>query len=390
MNIDMILTVQPYIPGIPQGKDFAWKNATRNDSVTLNSWHDTWISQNVENSKYSNGFEKNVMELYGSFAGKPVILMGSGPSLKKNWKDLIGDGKNSIGRKDIPIVTNVHNFHFCEDRELMTQNDFYCVLDAGPITIKELSDGGINTEQWYWEKTRERTLIAYTGTNPEFIRKWQGTIYWYTTPCASQELCDAIYTIVDISKVPGFNVGGNVMGAALYFSRAVLGCSVPIFIGMDLCFSYDRKFHSWNSEYDSKFSGLIPWIDIFGNRVYTWGSYFGFKSWFDFMACGGSGNNPQIFINATEGGIMGSYPEGNIQQIIQLDLKSSMNVFNMYHRLPSLVERSGDKVVESMTVLTNKLDDYTLSQLDESTLKILSEKSVKVLEKRQKQLHLLF
>jgi len=342
MQVEMTLQYSPYIEGIPLGKEAAWNNAVRNDGVTVKTWEKQWIEQTKVNSGTHDFIKDSAYQVFEACAGRPVILAGAGPSLSRNWKDLIGDGDRSIGRQDVRMVTNVHNFPFMEDRNLMRPDDFYLILDAGDICIKEMSEGGAHadTPDWYWQKTENRTLVAYHGTHPDFIKRWRGPILWYTTPCASEELAKEIFKIVDISKVPGFNVGGNVMGAALYFSRAILGCSVPIFVGMDLCFSYDHKFHAWDCWYNEKFSGVIPWIDVFGNRVWTWQSYFGFKNWFDFMACGGTGNNPQLWINATEGGIMGAYHEGNIKQILQMDLKSALQIFCMYKRMPSMLEKS--------------------------------------------------
>src|SRR4030042_1948175 len=207
MQVEMTLQYSPYIEGIPLGKEAAWNNAVRNDGVTVKTWEKQWIEQTKVNS----------------------------------------------GTHD-----------FIEDRNLMRPDDFYLILDAGDICIKEMSEGGAHadTPDWYWQKTENRTLVAYHGTHPDFIKRWRGPILWYTTPCASEELAKEIFKLVYICKVPGFNVGGNVMGAALYFSRAILGCSVPIFVGMDLCFSYDHKFHAWDCWYNEKFSGVIPWIDV--------------------------------------------------------------------------------------------------------------------------------
>ena len=336
----MILQVQPYIPGIPTGKDNAWTAATRNDGITVKTWIKQWLDQTIENAKYHNFEEQSVMKLWRENAGRPVILAGAGPSLSRNYKELQGDGKDSHGRKSIPIVTNVHNFPFFEDNDIMRSTDYYMVLDAGDICIKEMSEGGKNTPEWYWDRTEGRTLIAYHATHPEFIKKWKGPIYWFTTPPATPELGAEMGKLVDPSKVPGFNVGGNVMGAALYFAKAILGSSLPIFIGMDLCFSYDRKFHPWDCWYNDTFKGVMPWTDIFGNRVYTWQSYFGFKNWFDYMACGGSGNNAQLWINATEGGILGAYPDGNIQQILQFDLRTALHMFTSYELMPEMMSKS--------------------------------------------------
>jgi len=340
MQIEMVLRLSPYIDGIPNGKESAWKAATNCDELTIKSWEKQWVDQTAANSKNYDFVKNSAFNAHMACYGKPVILMGAGPSLKKNWKELVGDGDKSIGRKDLKIVAGVHNFPFCEDRNLMTSDDYYIVLDAGDITIREMSEGGSHDPDWYWDRTKDRTLIAYHGTHPGFIAKWKGPVLWYTTPYASLALAVEISKYVDISKTPGFNVGGNVMGAAMYFARAVLGCSIPVFIGMDLCFSYDHKFHAWDSQYDAKFSGVMPWIDIYGNRVWTWGSYFGFKNWFDYMACGGSGNNAHLWINATEGGIMGAYHEGNIRQIIQIDLKTVLHMFNMSNLLPEMLKKS--------------------------------------------------
>jgi hypothetical protein len=344
MLVDMFLQIQPYIEGIPRGKGSAWQAATRNDGVTVNTWAKQWVDQTKQNLSNYDLHGNSVMKEFQKYKGRPVILMGSGPSLEKNWKSLIGDGKNSFGRKDIPIVTNVHNFPFCEDKNLIKSTDYYVILDAGDICIKEMYEGGKHDENWYWERTKDRTLIAYHGTHPKFLERWKGTVLYYATPSATMELSKNLKEIIDYTKLPCFSVGGNVMGAALYFARAILGCSIPIFMGMDLCFSYNRKFHPWDCWYNENFAGVMPWTDIYGNRVYTWASYFGFKNWFDFIASGGNGNNAQIFINATEGGIMGSYPEGNIKQIIQLDLATTLHMFNMSDLMPSQLEKSKEQV----------------------------------------------
>ena len=340
--IEMTLTASPYIPGPPQGTEPLWSHASRNDAVTVKSWQEQWLKQLSENSSYDFNANSSYQEL-GKCQYQPVIVAGSGPSLKKNWQELKGTGPDfkSYGRRGIKIVSALHNFGFFEDRDVMTKDDYYVTLDAGELTLSEVVEGGKDhDEEWYWERTKDRTLIAVVTAYPGLIKKWRGKILWFLTPWATPEMGDAHKALMDFGKVPGFQVGGNVLGACLYFAKAILGASVPIFVGADFSFSYDHKFHSWSSAYDSKFSGVMPWIDIFGNRVWTWQSYFGFKSWFDFMACGGAGHNAQMWINATEGGIMGAYHEGNIQQIVQLDLKTALAMFNSAHLLPGQMEKS--------------------------------------------------
>lgn len=340
--IEMVLQAQQYIPGIPGGPEQAWATATRSDGITVKSWYSQWLSQTKENSVH--GFAaNNAMLVYGNAAYQPIVLAGSGSSLKKNWADLRYRDEKSLGRQGIKMVSCLHNFGFMEDRDLMGPDDYYVTLDAGEITLSEVTEGGTDHDKdWYWERTKDRTLIAYTAAYPELIRRWKGRVLWFVTPAGSKEFDGEMKKAVDQSVVPVFSVGGHVLGAAWYFAVAVLGASIPIFIGADYSFGYDRKFHGWQSQYDQKFAGVMPCTDIYGNRVWTWGSYWGFKAFMDHAACGGQGGNASIWINATEGGILGAYPEGNIQQIIQLDLRTAMHMYNRHKLTPDLVKRSGD------------------------------------------------
>lgn len=337
--MDMHKEVLGQIDGPPQGQAAAWATCTGNDQITVDSWGAQWSYQLKANARIYNFSDNSAMKEHGKCGKKPCILAGSGPSLRKSLPVLL-DKDPGKGRGDIPIVSALHNFPYFEDNGIMTANDYYVNLDAGDITARELSEGGKEDSDFYWERSKDRVLISVVNAHPDLLRRWKGKILWFGVPSATEEQFAETRKYVDFGTIPAFNVGGNVMGAALYFARAVLGCSIPIFIGMDLSFSYDKKFHAWDSQYDKKFSGVMPCYDIFGNRVWTWPSYWGFKNWFDYMACGGQGGNGQVWINATEGGIMGAYVQGNIKQILQLDLKTALAMFRTYEILPSLVEKS--------------------------------------------------
>jgi len=274
---------------------------------------------------------------------QPVIIAGSGPSLRKNAIDMKPcegygiDGKTLInhhGRGDIKVVSCLHNFAYFEDRDLMGPDDYYLTLDSGDITIREVYEGGEHDPDWYWDRSADRTLCAYIGTHPDLLSKWKGKVLFFTTPPQSKKIWEETDKVFPYKESPTFNVGGNALGACLYMARGVLACGPVIFIGADFCFSYTQKFHAWDSPYDSMYSGLVYWVDIWGNRVGTWNSYLGFKKWFDFLACGGQGGNAQMFINATEGGILGAYPEGVIKQFMYMDLKTALHIFNIDKRMP--------------------------------------------------------
>jgi hypothetical protein len=99
-----------------------------------------------------------------------------------------------------------------------------------------------------------------------------------------------------------------------------------IWVGADLCFSHENKFHAWDSKYDAKLGQVMRVLDVFGNRVKTWPSYYGFKQWFEYLA---KHAVPRPFINCTEGGILGAYPEGNIFEIKQIDLDDCLAIYRV-------------------------------------------------------------
>lgn len=302
-----------YVPVAPQQM---YANACSNDTVTINSWRDTWIKNVKENHARFGPFkDHSVGSLHGLHVGKPAIVAGAGPSLKYNGHLL----KN---RGEIPLVSCLHNFHFFEDQDIKV--DYYVTLDAGEITIEEVSEGGKNTPEWYWERSKDCTLLAYIGTSPRLIEKWQGKVLFFTAPVP-----DTIYQSA-VDEIEPFGVfvsnGGNVLGAAMYIAKAFFGCNPIVYVGADFSFSYDKKFHGWDSKYDKNLGYVIKKVDVFGNKVLTWQSYANFCEWFQYIAI----QVPGIWINATEGGCFGSYPEGNIAAIKQMELNQVLKMYSMH------------------------------------------------------------
>ena len=115
------------------------------------------------------------------------------------------------------------------------------------------------------------------------------------------------------------------LGACMYIARAVLGCSTTVFLGADFAFSYDKKFHGWDSKYDANLGHVLGGVDVFGHKVLTWQSYFNFKNWFDYIAL----TIPGIYINCTEGGMLGAYPEGNLMAVRQMSFSDFLDMTKM-------------------------------------------------------------
>jgi hypothetical protein len=85
------------------------------------------------------------------------------------------------------------------------------------------------------------------------------------------------------------------------------------------------KFHAWDSSYDKNVGNVMCATDVFGNKVLTWQSYNNFRCWFESRMCKVDG----IYINATEGGILGAYPNGNIAQIKQMSLEQVIKMYSI-------------------------------------------------------------
>jgi len=321
---EIILDYQNYIEHAPVAPQELYSRASSSDQVTINSWRSIWLKNIKANKEIFGSFKDNgIGQLIGAHQYQPVILAGSGPSLKVNG-DLLKK------RGEIPLVSCLHNFHFFEDKEIHV--DYYVSLDAGPVVLDEVSEGGTKTSDEYWERTKGKTLLAYIGTDPKLFKLWQGKVYLYNAPIPEAKIR------AEIDAIEPFHTyvsnGGNVLGAALYIAKGILGCNPVAFTGADFSFSYDKKFHAWDSKYDQNLGFVVKAIDVYGNKVPTWQSYHNFKNWFDWVAL----QTPGIYINCTEGGTFGAYPDGNIMAVKQMELSEFIRMYHAHEELRAQCE----------------------------------------------------
>jgi hypothetical protein len=316
---EIIVELQPYIDHPPVDARTAHSQACSNDGVTIDRWFDTWVSNIRENNRKFGSFaEHSLGKIWNLLGNSPCIVAGSGPSLKKTV-EILKDRP-----KGMRLVSCLHNFHYMEDHD--AQVDFYVSLDAGPVTVEEVSEGGSRSEEEYWELTKNRILICYIGTSPELLKKWRGKVYFFNAPVPHDGFREKV------SEIEPFNLwvesGGNVLGASMMVTKGFLGSQTIIFIGADFSFSNEEKrtFHAWDSKYDKDIGRCMRAVDIYGNTVLTWQSYHNFKLWFDVV----SQRVPGIYINSSSAGIMGSYREGNIRQIVQMPLEKAYEMFSVH------------------------------------------------------------
>lgn len=326
-KVEITLEYQNYIENAPVAPKQLFSNACSSDEVTVNTWRQIWIDNVKANHKRFGSFKENsIGNLFGKYKYRPAIVAGSGPSLKHN-------GESLKERGDIPLISCLHNYQFFEDRGVKV--DYYVTLDAGTVVIEEVYEGGSKSPEEYWESTKDKTLVAFIGTHPSLFDKWKGKVLFFNAPVP-----DAGY-IAELESLETFNLylsnGGNVLGACMYFAKAILGANPIAFVGADFCFSYDKKFHAWDSKYDAKLGYVLKANDVYGNKVLTWQSYANFKSWFDYIAL----TVPGIYINCTEGGTFGAYPDGNIMAIKQQPLLDFIEMYTMHDALRVSCENPG-------------------------------------------------
>lgn len=316
---EIICEYQNYIDYAPMAPKDLYAQACSSDTITINSWRETW-KRNIKSNHETHGpfAAHSIGNLFGYAKMKPVIIVGSGPSLKDNAHELKDKG-------DITVISCLHNFHFLEDIDCPA--NFYVNLDAGEVVIDEVFEGGKKTEQEYWDLTENRTLICYIGTSPQLLKKWKGKVLFFNAPVPDDNVNKFQEALEEFNQY--VSNGGNVLGACLYIAKAFMGASVVSFIGADFSFSYLKKFHAWDSKYDETLGSVLRVTDVFGNSVKTWRSYNNFKGWFEFVTL----TVPGIYYNCSEGGTFGAYKEGNIRSIIQLPLKDFIRQMNLYKEI---------------------------------------------------------
>lgn len=315
-TVEMDFEYMAYIPKPPRKGTELYQQACSNDGITVSSWHKTWVGNTKENhKKYGPFYKKSIGKLWGAHKLSPSIIIGSGPSLKNNIED-------HRDTKGIPKISCLHNYHYLEDNGVRA--DYYVSLDAGDITIEEISKGGKKSHKEYIESTKDKTLLAYVGSSPKLLESWKGDILFFTCPVPHAQV------IKEMKEIEDFNTfvssGGNVLGACMYIAKAIMGCNPIIFTGADFSFDYKKKFHPWQDEKYDQLGQCMRGIDVYGNSVLTWRSYFNFKCFFDYICS----SLPGLYINATEGGTLGAYPEGNIMDIIQMPLKQVVRMFSLH------------------------------------------------------------
>ena len=331
-SVPMLLSYQPYVTQAPLDKGQLWEQACSADKVTTNAWSDVWLKHIRDNVADNAADTRMVGDMFGAYAYKPALCVASGPSLNKNFH-LIKEVP-----ADIPVISCLHNFHKFIDTD--TKCTAFLTLDAGDVVISEVSEGGAHDEKYYWDATKDYTLIAGLVSPPELIKKWKGEVKFFNATIPDEKFMQELPKITKNKWV--YSVGGNTFGAVMYHAAWVWGCRELALMGADFAFDYMHKFHSWDSAYDKQFAGLVPCTDVWGNRVYSWQSYQNFRFWTEFQCQGGQSNHHIRIVNCTEGGTFGAYPHGNVMWVEQKLLKDWIDQSTRWVKLKEEIEKRKD------------------------------------------------
>lgn len=221
--------------------------------------------------------------------GKVAILIGASPAVK-----------NQLG--------------------ILRELDDNYVLICTPTTLKLLLDHEVYPDfvfavegRHHWISdlecdTRDLTLIASPFLFPGALRKWQGPVYFNILRGGKKynELITADWEVTETG-------GGNSVSTSMIWALKYLGCRRFVFIGMSFCY-YGNGNNYYYDGRPQQVENLKRWefwkaMDIYGKNVYTTPTFMMYKMWLESAMKAAVENTQVEFVNCTEDGILGVWPE---------------------------------------------------------------------------------
>ncbi len=237
------------------------------------------------NNNNPDMIESGLKEYSDTLYNKPVILIGAGPSLKKNIKHL--------KRTKITKVAMLHALPILEKEGIKV--DFVVHSDA-------MSDDSV----FITKSSRDITLLANVIVAPAVLRKWGGDIRYFGGIAGTK----LAYDITKITNVDSqITPMGCSMGAALWIFDKIFNAQDFIFIGNDLSFSEEGDTHCWDGQSVSthEIAGINHFAikDDYMGKVYeTCYQFVLYKHNIENYTRDRQRTTNKRFVNATEGGIL--------------------------------------------------------------------------------------
>lgn len=271
---------------LDEGNDLA----DRMNKGTMISWATTWQKNVSKNTRSYDFASMSIKGLSKAHVGETAYLIGCGPSLAANIEDL--------KRKEGIKISVLHALPYLLKQGVIP--DYVVAIDARRLNSAWMSDG-----PW--------TLLTDIVTHPVTLRKWHGKKYFFRSHALEGLSFDKYTDFKDY-----ISCGGNSLGAGYSIAHG-MGCNRIVFVGMDLANGFQRHTNYANG-WSNRKTGVDTFLtcDISGRGIYSLVRMHMYKMWYDMQAC----NHPEVeHINATQGGILGAYMEGNIKSMKQMKLE---------------------------------------------------------------------
>jgi hypothetical protein len=248
-----------------------------------------WGTVALKNARANRAPYRRGMELKGAFAGMPAIIVGAGPSLAKNG----------------------HLLKKFEDKALIFAGGTALnVIDVEPHFAASI-DAAAPSRQFKMHPFAETPFCYQSRMNPENFALIHGPRLLF--PDSSSDPINWLEE--EESFDGGWTVGNFLTAVALH-----LGCDPIIFVGMDLCYTHNRKYAEIETVLPD---GLVQVGDVLTQRDWLMAA-----KWTE------AKNGP--FINATEGGIL-SLPKADLESLLsQLQARGDLRkkVHEAIQKLP--------------------------------------------------------
>jgi uncharacterized Rossmann fold enzyme len=179
-------------------------------------WLPVWAKQSYQNFRIVQA-SYGVRFLAGSCKGLPAFIVGVGPSLDDQIKDL----KEAVGRAVI----------------ISTDAAFRTLMANGIRPDIVISFDCKAQQKLLWENCPPHNvpMLFDSCTHPDSIASWKGPVLFYNHFHLSDQLGETILPIVHptIGQIPSSGTVGNM---AVLLS-GVLGCEKHFLVGMDFCYA---------------------------------------------------------------------------------------------------------------------------------------------------------
>ena len=319
------------IASILDRKVYKYVKAT--NERTINSFDETWLAQSKSNLKLLKKYGLLADHCKGMGLNKAAVMIGAGPSLKKNKAMLrelcLYNSRFPFDKQPFVFITCNHQYKPCLEYGIIPH--FVVVVDASDNLYDQLCKG-------IPKRGQNTILISALHVHPKILNGWdrQGrTIQFYVSKGdANYDLAKEILG-EDLDKKQMLQ-GGNVMNVAWMSSLTALWSKIFIATGYDI--SYEivdsveerRKSYYEDGDYSTntaskrdEASGIKKWV---GFEMYrcpftgkasvrfkpmgTVGTLFNYKTWIEVnVAIQDVEGTSFHYYNCTEGGILGVVPK---------------------------------------------------------------------------------